>query len=704
MRVYHRLIHIRDQRERHEDVPAHILENPVFKLTTRFRQHVQARSAPISKTSKLVVDAQGMEIFGELAVVLREQGSVVMIYLVACILERLFGPDTIDDIESIRGDLSIPDIIDGIITEPDSYSHADESSVDNPSHDQTAFDNSSPPPKPTTAEWPTNDVSSKPAVPAFAEDSSYSTAPSASFHSFGTSSASPQPVRSAFSNLYSTPNAFTNTPSIFGPSMFFKPAPPNPVFATPTQNLFASTSAFGVNSQYNAFAPLSTEKSISATSPFLSKPEVSMPPSNADDSSMVTDATLTSGQPSTSPFTPPVDSSAAPAVTLGSHSNPSEGVPASAFKMANHFANPPRPNFYSANPLNPTAPTFNPIFKSISSPLRYSGVEQPFQEINDLPPPPPKPMPTSSAFLQSPNIINIPTASTPPPPSVPESNIYKLAPQAGKGSQTLPGNLLVFPNSQNFTNTPPRPQIDTSSSDLGAFIELPRSPLPQPPPLNKHQTISLPPTPTAPTTTVPFPLSVASKRPKSILDSLKGTLEIGVPAFNGALSPLVLSSPSTPRAVQNHTNGTPTSPSPSKAFFDQIASPLDGRAWISDKMKESDENLESRAINFLKTCTLVKNCFGRWRQSLIDKDAWTEACRRSDAYSRKILRQRSSDSLTSERKRRATLGSLSDTPLKKRARQRVSGEYKKPHVDEELARRFQAVSLDSFFFSPNYQD
>jgi hypothetical protein len=107
MRVYHRLIHIRDQKERHEDIPEYITSHPVFQLTTDFRLHVQRKSAPIRKTSDLIVDAEGMQIFGKLANVLREQGSVVMIYLVACILERLFGKDAIDDIEAIRGDLSI---------------------------------------------------------------------------------------------------------------------------------------------------------------------------------------------------------------------------------------------------------------------------------------------------------------------------------------------------------------------------------------------------------------------------------------------------------------------------------------------------------------------------------------------------------------------------------------------------------------------
>jgi len=45
-----------------------------------------------------------------------------------------------------------------------------------------------------------------------------------------------------------------------------------------------------------------------------------------------------------------------------------------------------------------------------------------------------------------------------------------------------------------------------------------------------------------------------------------------------------------------------------------------------------------------------------------------------------------------DRKRRVAPGASLETPQRKRARKRVSGEYKKPHTDEELARRFKAVS------------
>ena len=120
MRVYHRLIHIRDQKERHDDIPPHILENPVFTLITKFRQHVQEKSAPITKVSQLRVGDDGMDIFAQLAQVLQEQNNTVMVYLTACILERIFGKGAIqDDLELIRGDLSISDIINGISQPPE---------------------------------------------------------------------------------------------------------------------------------------------------------------------------------------------------------------------------------------------------------------------------------------------------------------------------------------------------------------------------------------------------------------------------------------------------------------------------------------------------------------------------------------------------------------------------------------------------------
>jgi hypothetical protein len=231
MRVYHRLIHIRDQKERHEDIPNHITAHPVFMLTTDFRRHVQQKSAPISKTSALVVDAEAMAIFGRLAAVLGEQGSVVMIYLVACILERLFGKETVEDIEAIRGELTISDIIDGISTD----AKADDREMNEMEADDWREDTTEPQQvshptslKPSSNGWLSSSFTPQP---------SPSTAPLTA----------PPVATSAFAGLVSTPNVF-GTPSIFGGSVFsnLNQPPTTSMFDTQPQvgfgGLAASTS------------------------------------------------------------------------------------------------------------------------------------------------------------------------------------------------------------------------------------------------------------------------------------------------------------------------------------------------------------------------------------------------------------------------------------------------------------------------------
>ncbi|KAM6499495.1 SAC3 domain containing protein [Amanita muscaria] len=231
MRVYHRLIHIRDQRERPEDIPASITEHPVFKLTTTFRLHVQKKSAPIRKNSPLVVDQEGMQIFAQLAGVLREQGSVVMIYLVACILERLFGPDMIEDIEGIRGDLSIPEIIDGVQTPVEDIDVADENMETDVAEQPTETVTTS-----LTATGPIfNEV--KPVQSNF-----LGTLPNTS----------PKAVtKSVFSSISSSQSPF-GTSNVFGGASFGATSST----AVPSQTTSAFTSVFGGSKQTLASIPL----------------------------------------------------------------------------------------------------------------------------------------------------------------------------------------------------------------------------------------------------------------------------------------------------------------------------------------------------------------------------------------------------------------------------------------------------------------
>ena len=237
MRVYHRLVHIRDQRERHDDIPKQILTHPVFQLTTEFRHHVQKNSAPITKTSKLVVTEEGMQIFSQLAGVLNDQGSTVMVYLVACILECLFGKDTIEDIESIRSDLTLPEIIDGVSTSGHFEEiHSGAVQTEGLERYELGIDESrthtiAPAPlKPTSAPWLSSDV---------AEKSSSISVPTVS----SIASATPA-TGNAFAGLVSQHNAFGAT-NVFGPSFFSVSSaePAVSAFHKPnasSQNIFAS--------------------------------------------------------------------------------------------------------------------------------------------------------------------------------------------------------------------------------------------------------------------------------------------------------------------------------------------------------------------------------------------------------------------------------------------------------------------------------
>jgi hypothetical protein len=240
MRVYHRLIHIRDQTERHEDIPSFILEHPVFKLTTKFRLLVQAKSAPISRSSPLSVDTEALGVFNELIIVLQGERNYAMIYLVACIIEHLFGTDTVDDIESLRENLTISDIIDGssavadehydaIVEEPDAMREEEESPFE--ANLVNAPQSSPKPLQRSGTEWLNDTFGPKPTESAF----------------INASQPAPQSPKTAFSNLTSVPNVFgmpTFQTSTFGSTngfSFASAAVPTPAFGPSA----TGTSIFG---------------------------------------------------------------------------------------------------------------------------------------------------------------------------------------------------------------------------------------------------------------------------------------------------------------------------------------------------------------------------------------------------------------------------------------------------------------------------
>ncbi|KAL0947963.1 hypothetical protein HGRIS_010589 [Hohenbuehelia grisea] len=657
MRVYHRLIHIRDQKERHDDIPDHIRSHPVFKLTTDFRVHVQKKSAPISKISKLVVGPEGMQIFGQLAELLRQQGSMVMIYLVACILERLFGKDAIDDIEALRGDLSIPDIIDGVSVPPavagqeDVDLDEDEAFIQE-LEDELMEEQEEPEVQLATAPPTTSPL--KPS-PTLWLNEAFPTGPPPST----------KPAASAFAGLSATPNAFA-APSVFGAKSVFG-------------NTTAQPSAFG-GAGFTTGAPSSNlppKKSLADAPPLaeIVDPPAASQPSVPESSPFSGFKGISTPPSAFQPFTNGVSAPAA--------------VSTNGFVMSNGPTPPTTSPFApqaSSSSLNPTAPAFtpNPIVSPFNLPSAFTSA----------------PTQAPNPFVSEPT----PTPPSPPKPVFPANPTPSLAPASSKPNgfntssfQATTSNQFLSPLSawtspaESSTTTPPGvstlPKIDTTVP--GPQESAPMSPG-LPPALGRKAPISLPSTPT---------LVAPLARPH--LGFLKnGLLQTPPPSGvrDDILSPLSLQSPAISRGPLLF-NMTPTaSPMPSPEKPPPPSAPqVNGKPSLKGKEKAipSEEDTKAReasALSFERRGVAVKECFHRWQRRATDRAAWIEACRNSDAYQQKVQRERLLGSPAEKRRRRPSQlldGTQGESPVKKRARKRVSDEYKPPRTDEELARRLK---------------
>lgn len=624
MRVYHRLIHIRDQRERHDDIPQEILNNPVFQLTTRFRLIVQEKSAPITKVSRLVVDADGMSIFAELAGVLRGQNNVVMIYLVACILERLFGKDAIDDIEAIRGELSISEVIDGV--------------------SRPIVDAATPPEHHTTIE---THVSLPPQANAVTSV-------------FAPVAPPPSSSQSAFSNLASN----SSLSSVFG--------------GPTTPSVFGGLT-FGIPSSSRSAFPPSTGASQSPFGP-TSFP---MPPST---------------QPNPQPALASASSSIFQQTTAPPTSvfGPSSTAAQSAFKPT------------TSSPLNPGASAFVPS-TSFLTPVEtqpFPGLATPAINVEKTEPIsflPAAPITTSPLTEQPPRVPTPPEIETPPVNGkLAESRSDSPRPRIVERRQTL----WEFPGTPSHLKTP------SAESSYNGAPPTPTTPIPvspnKMPSLGRFEPVALPPTPTARWFEPSSPAQL-KLNPSLLLrkQSMGLILQLpDAPASVEILSPLTL--PKT--APQDGLSSTPTRSleniaSTSKLSLDKLSA-LPSLSSLN-KGKEKDKatilDLNSVAHSFLRTSSIVKKPFKLWLKRTIDRAAWDEACRKSEAYSEKVQRHRHSSSVDSSisemqtvsevRKRRLSAGvsSSSASARVKRSKHRMSTEYKPPLSDEELARRLKEV-------------
>ena len=638
MRVYHRLIHIRDQKERHDDIPRHILDDPVFTLITKFRQHVQEKSAPITKVSQLSVGDDGMAIFAQLAHVLQEQNNTVMVYLIACLLERTFGKGAIqDDLELIRGDLSISNIIDGVSCpqsvlqdEPEEEEFIEE--IDNDENSQTSVEHVEQDelPLPPTSE-PT--PSQYPSV-------------------FGGHTASPfgvtprldtAPPKNAFTALVSTPSPFAAGPAFGGAS---------------------SMSVFGGGQHPSAFVR-------PASSPF------SLPPGNPLES--VVQPLHLDGlvPPQTSPsFFPPASAIQPTPLTTKSEAsfNLSASEPALEPPQVQQPLSETVPSPLNSV-LNPDAPTFIPLKPSPSvPPVPSSTLPSDTQPV-------PIPAFTAPTFLASP----IPRSTGPSLPlSVPLDE-----------PQTTPAARLVEKRQTLWdipgTSGPRRPpRINTDLTSDGI------TPSPKVPPLLKRaEPISLPPTtPHTPLSSHPslkgnkslkgFPSIQNIQTPAGILSPLNLTPSINAREFSFTIP--AFQQPETPAAV-GESNGIATE----ETRVEDCKAKKEGSGWITDA--------KERAIRFKRRGVLVKNCFSRWRLRLMEQVEYLEAVKKSDEYKKKLQLERelsasiSVSSSGGDRKRRIS-GMSPDSAQRKRAKKRSFAKYAPPRTEDDLIRRLREVCVN----------
>jgi nuclear mRNA export protein SAC3 len=625
MRVYHRLIHIRDQRERHEEIPATITNHAVFKLTTQFRLHVQAKSAPISKKSELKVDEEAMRIFGELARVLREMGNRAMIYLMACILERLFGRGTVEDIEAIRGDLTLQDIVDGVSREEPS------SSFNQVIHTPPAVPS---PLKPSATEWLTDSFGPKPTVSAMFDSSPPTTighgpaGPATALplsdshgvpfnnafnrHSMPTQSAPPQPSFTSSGQPSSVQGLFgPAAPSVFG--SLESSGAPQPLFTTALQpSIFG-----GPNSVTTPAAPRSVPSSL-------------LPPQPTP--------TTTTTASAVSFFPPNVkgETSSVPFGQQTATTNVSTSKPMS---------------------LNPRAAVFTPFLSTGVSADTNSNVNNASLTTLGMPPDIAPSQPDFvSYFIASPQATDL------------QQRAQMPAPRGEENDGLLPTTRPSPSRPSSTPNLSSLPKINTDVLDKRA--SLPSSPK-DPPPLNRQRVISLPSTPND-------HLVVSSP----YVPALPSPAFVQSPS-SGALSPLLVSTPTTSRplkAVPSLVLESSTPPSPL---------PTLSRSEKKEKLTEA----EVRAIALCRRGWIVRACFERWVQRTMDRAEWMEACEHSETYKQKVQLERPSNNVSpvSERKRPVETNSVPASPIRKRARKRVSSVYQRPLTDEELAARLKGV-------------
>ncbi|KAG7441941.1 uncharacterized protein BT62DRAFT_936575 [Guyanagaster necrorhizus] len=635
-RVYHRLFLIREKRADQMVVTPDVASNRIFILASQFREEVRRASAPIGRTSKLVADEKCMGIFAELAQAVRENGNRIFTYLMACLFEYLFGKDTIEGMEELKGGLTEQDIIYGNYEGSDKLEQASSAEIVEEAEEEEEEE--------TYDENELDDVSEEANEEAQATATTSSPFPLLQSSPFGPASPAMQPpgVKSAFANIKSTPSAF----GAFGGKSTFPTS--ESTAAVPTTALPAPSSSLHTPT-------LSTPSSLPSTNVFSSQPPSRLfPPS---------------GSPS--PFGQPAQREGGLVNGLAPPASSPFGQFSSSVSIPNGFS--------GASGIQPQAPSF-PTSSSAPSGL---GQSSPFSNTSKtLQASPSQPLnPAASPFIpQGSPTVNSALSSTN------DKSATSFSSPAPSSSISKPYTPPINTQASSFTSTPftplPLPKPSTPPPIVtNSFPPSASEPSPTvPPPLPRKLPISLPSTPTT-----------ASSSANPLRDFFKGALKTSIPSASGELSPLIITSPTTsrPASIRNF----PFDDTPRVDIlnpFDAV-SPLKSKgkskASAEDVKKQMKEDMRERAVRFDARSLLVRETFGRWKVRSAEQVAWRKACRSSDAYREKIRNQKGSP--RSERKGRLLPVNSNGTDGRKRIRRRVNSEYRRPQTDEELARRFK---------------
>jgi nuclear mRNA export protein SAC3 len=622
---------MRDQVERHEDIPDHIMKDEVFNQITKFRKHVQETSAPITKTSQLRVGSDGMAIFSQLAQVLQKRNNIVMVYLIACTLERLFGKGAIqDDLELIRGDISTSDIIDGVSRETaqeDQEGSLEEIDVDENPQSPVEYTEQDELPLPTSSNSVPPQISSVFGGPTsspfgMSRRQDLGTAP-----------------KNAFSALVSSPSPFAAS-SVFGGT--------------------SPLSVFGGNQRSSAFEQLAPVP----VPPLSKKPPEFMSNHSKGLASSPTPPSFFAPAQTVQPTPPVAKSEALPTLS------PSKTVLEPPLPRTSLSEAAPLP---SKVPLNPNALTFVPLNPSPTiPPLSSSSPHKATQSVS---------VPNFTAPEFSARSTTQPVE---PAPSLPDH--LPEEPQATSAARLVERRQTLWDLSGiSGPRRPPRINTDLTSDGTTASPKVP-------PPLKRTEPISLPPTtPHTPLSSHPsfkgikslksFPSIQSIQTPGEILSPLNLTPSINAREFSFTI-------PADQQPELSAATAELESIAAEGAKTEEGKVNKKRSQWIAEA--EEEATCFKRRGVLVKNCFSRWKRRLMDQVEYLEAVGKSEESSKKLRIERELSATVSVSSNGGDRKRRVP-GMSPDAAQRKRVRKRQSIKYAPPRTDDDLVKKLQEV-------------